>query len=74
MDIKVTFSGNDTQSTLKSCEFGEDAAQRAYKKAIEESAEFPEEVKHMIRNQQHLLKMSHDLIRNQRDENKEAVR
>lgn len=74
MDIKVTFSGDDTQATLESCEFGEDAAQRAYKKAIEESAEFPEDVKHMIKNQQHLLKMSHDLIRNHRDENKEAVR
>ena len=72
MDIKATFTGGDTKSTLEACEFGEDAAQRAYKSAIEESADFPDEVKHMIRNQQHLLKMTHDLIRDQRNESKEA--
>ena len=68
MDVKATFSGDDTQSMLEACEFGEDAAQRAYRDALEESADFPDEIKHMIKNQQHLLKMSHDLIRNQRDE------
>ena len=73
MDIKATFTGHDTISVLEACEFGEDAAQRAYKTAVEESKDFPDEIKHMIKNQQHLLKMSHDLIRNQRDQSKEAV-
>ena len=68
------YSGDDRHGILASCEFGEDAAQKAYKAAIEESRDFPDEVKHMISNQQTLLKMSHDLIRNQRDQYKEAVR
>jgi hypothetical protein len=33
MDVKVSFSGNDRQAILESCEFGEDAAQKAYKDA-----------------------------------------
>ena len=73
MEVKVTFSANDTQSTLSSCEFGEDAAQRAYQDALETSAEFPSEVTQLIANQKDLLKMSHDLIRNQRDQFKTAV-
>src|ERR1700712_1740886 len=34
MDVKSTFTGKDRQATLNSCEFGEDAAQKAYKEAI----------------------------------------
>ena len=33
MDVKATFTGNDTKSMLAACEFGEDAAQKAYAKA-----------------------------------------
>ena len=29
MDVKATFSGEDTKSTLAACEFGEDAAQKS---------------------------------------------
>jgi len=68
MDIKATFTGHDVASVLAACEFGEDAAQRAYHTAIDESKDFPDEIKLMIKNQQQLLKMSHDLVRNQRDE------
>lgn len=74
MDVKATFSGHDATSVLEACEYGEDAAQKAYQAAIGESRDFPDEVKHMISNQQTLLKMSHDLVRNQRDQYKEAVR
>lgn len=74
MDIKATFTGHDTTSTLEACEFGEDAAQRAYREAILESKEFPSEIQEMIKNQQHLLKMSHDLIKNQRDQHQEALK
>ncbi len=73
MDIQATFSGDATTSTLAVCEFGEDAVQRAYKEAVAESKDFPDDIQHMIKNQQHLLKMSHDLIRNQRDQNQEVV-
>jgi uncharacterized protein (TIGR02284 family) len=75
MDLQSTFSReeNSTASTLELCEFGEDAAQRAYKEAMKESKDFPEEIRHMIENQQHLLKMAHDLIRNQRNQNHEVT-
>ena len=73
MEVRVTFSGKDTQSTLSSCEFGEDAAQRAYKDAIEEGKDFPLEVRQLIENQKELLEMSHDLIRNHRDQFKTVL-
>jgi uncharacterized protein (TIGR02284 family) len=75
MDIKATFAGRDSSanSSLEACEFGEDAAQRAYKEAVAESKDFPEPIRHMIKNQQHLLKMAHDLIRNQRNQNHEMA-
>lgn len=73
MDVKATFSGHDTGSTLEACEFGEDAAQRAYKEAIKMSDEFPSDIKHMITSQKNLLKMSHDLIKTQRDQHKEMA-
>src|SRR4051794_19256532 len=34
MDVKATFSGNSRKSVLENCEFGEDAAQKAYKTAL----------------------------------------
>lgn len=73
MDVKATFSGHDTGSTLEACEFGEDAAQRAYKAAQTAADEFPSDVKHMITSQKNLLKMSHDLIKTQRDQHKELA-
>jgi len=71
MDLRSKFTKdeNTTAATLEMCEFGEDAAQRAYLEAENESKGFPEEIQHMIKNQQHLLKMAHDLIRNQRSQN-----
>jgi uncharacterized protein (TIGR02284 family) len=68
MDIKSTFTGHDKKSILESCEFGEDAAQRAYKMALEDRDELPYSIVQLIEDQKTLLRMSHDLIRNQRDE------
>ena len=36
MDVKATFSGNNRKTILASCEFGEDAAQKAYAEALDE--------------------------------------
>lgn len=74
MDVKATFSGHGTTSTLEACEFGEDAAQRAYK-AAQKAAEddFPADIKHMITSQKNLLKMSHDQIKTQRDQHKQMA-
>ncbi len=67
MDVKTTFSTNDRQSTLESCEGGEDAAQKAYKEALESDAEMSAEVRQLIASQQSELKTAHDLIRKYRD-------
>lgn len=74
MDIKSSIAGNDKKSILESCEFGEDAAQRAYKMALEDRDELPYSIVQIIEDQKTLLRMSHDLIRNQRDEYREMAK
>lgn len=72
MDVKATFSGNDTKSTLSACEFGEDAAQKAYAKALENESPVDSKVYDAIVRQKALLKGSHDLVRQYRDQYAEA--
>lgn len=72
MDVKATFSGNDTKSMLSACEFGEDAAQKAYAKAIEKDTALPRDIYDLIARQKSLLKGSHDLVRQYRDQYAEA--
>lgn len=67
MDIKSTFTGHDRQSVLELCEFGEDAAQKAYKEAIASDAEIDADTRQLITGQQEKLKTSHDLIKKYRD-------
>jgi uncharacterized protein (TIGR02284 family) len=66
MDVKATFRGDDRKAVLESCEFGEDAAQRAYKAALKEE-DVTENVRNVIEKQQSELKKSHDRIRDLRD-------
>ncbi len=65
MDVKVSFGGNDRHSILASCEFGEDAAQRSYREALQQN--LPEDVRQVIAEQQVALKAAHDEIRHLRD-------
>ena len=67
MDVKATFTGHDRQSVLASCEFGEDAAQKAYSSALESDAEMTADVRQLIANQKASLKTSHDVIKKYRD-------
>jgi uncharacterized protein (TIGR02284 family) len=67
MDVKATFSGNDRKGILASCEFGEDAAQRAYDTALASDAELPTEVRQLIAKQKDELRKSHDRIKRMRD-------
>ncbi len=59
MDVKATFSGNSRKSVLENCEYGEDAAQKAYKSALSDS-DLPQEVKTVIVSQQSILKADHE--------------
>lgn len=66
MDVKAAFTGADRKAILSSCEFGEDAAQRAYKMATE-SEGLPTHVMELVNRQKQELKASHDKIKALRD-------
>ncbi len=70
MDVKATFTGKDRTAILASCEFGEDAAQRAYRDALASDADIDTETRQLIASQKAALKDSHDLIKKYRDANK----
>src|ERR1044071_2404381 len=61
MDVKATFTGKDRKAILASCEFGEDAAQRAYEKALKED-DLTAETRQVIADQKARLRTSHDRI------------
>lgn len=67
MDVKATFSGDERKTTLESCEFGEDAAQKAYKEALSISSALPANVASTVSRQQAELRSAHDTIKRQRD-------
>jgi uncharacterized protein (TIGR02284 family) len=66
MDIKNAMSADEEKSVLASCEYGEDAAQRAYEKALDEK-ELPADTRELIATQKRALRESHDLIKRERD-------
>lgn len=66
MDVKAIFTGHDRKTILNNCEFGEDAAQKAYKMALEEE-ELSSHLRALINEQQIALKMSHNEIKRLRD-------
>jgi len=67
MDVKALFSGKDRHAILEACETGEDAAQNAYKEALEEEG-IPSFLREMISREKELLRESHDEIKALRDE------
>jgi uncharacterized protein (TIGR02284 family) len=66
MDVKSLFTGKDRQAVLNTCEFGEDAAQKAYKDA-EASEDILGNVRRLISSQKLELKTSHDKVKILRD-------
>ncbi len=70
MDVKALFTGKDRQAILENCEFGEDAAQKAYKMALASDAEMSAEVRQLITDQQAKLKTAHDTVKAWRDAHK----
>ena len=67
MDIKSSFTTSDRKSILESCEFGEDAAQRAYESALSSDQVMDATVRKVITEQKAALKSAHDLIKKERD-------
>lgn len=70
MDIQSTFTGSDRFTTLSSCENGEDAAQTAYKDALDSDQILSGDIRQLIENQKASLRISHDTIKKYRDMNK----
>jgi len=67
MDVKATFTGNSRKSILENCEFGEDAAQKAYRSALQDE-DLPSSFRTLVMEQQQALKVSHDKIKMLRDQ------
>lgn len=67
MDVKATFTGKDRKAILASCEYGEDAAQKAYDQALATDAELPTDLRQLITDQKSKLRKSHDKIKAMRD-------
>jgi len=67
MDIKSAFAGNSEASVLELCEYGEDAAQKAYEEALKSDVDIPPAIRELLVNQKEQLRNSHDIIKNQRD-------
>ena len=66
MDVKATFGGDDRHGILASCEFGEDAAQKAYKEPLEDDDLTPG-VRVTVERQKATLRQAHDKIKMMRD-------
>ena len=66
MDVKAVFTGHDRHNILENCEFGEDAALKAYN-AVFRSRDLPEYLKQMIVKQHDLLLQSHNQVKSLRD-------
>ncbi|WP_449437106.1 ferritin-like domain-containing protein [Pedobacter steynii] len=66
MDVKAVFTGHDRKTILNNCEFGEDAAQNAYKMALETGG-LSANLRSIIADQKADLRSSHDQIKALRD-------
>lgn len=66
MDVKAAFTGGSRKAVLENCEFGEDAAQKAYDMALKEEG-LPANIYSLISEQKASLKISHDKIKALRD-------
>lgn len=72
MDVKSSVQANKVQSALELCEFGEDAAQAAYRTALKHD-DLPEDIYELIEAQQEKLEYSHDEIKALRDAKKNTL-
>src|SRR5215211_2034509 len=67
MDLKSVVTGHDRKTVLNNCEFGEDAAQKAYDTALNSDVELEPSVRDLIVRQKATLKSGHDEVKRLRD-------
>lgn len=75
MDVKFAFTKQDAHSLLSDCEYGEDIAKSAYRKALDDKELIWEDDKvvTLLTNQMNGLKMAHDAIKALRDSTKKSA-
>lgn len=69
MDLKAAITGHDRKTVLDNCEFGEDAAQKAYDTALNSEVELEPSLRDLIIRQKASLKAGHDEVKRLRDMN-----
>ena len=67
MDLKAAITGKDRKTVLDNCEFGEDAAQKAYDMALNADVELEPSLRDLIVRQKATLKVGHDEVKRLRD-------
>lgn len=67
MDLKAAITGKDRKTILNNCEFGEDAAQKAYDMALNSDIEFEPSLRDLLVRQKTTLKSGHDEVKRLRD-------
>jgi uncharacterized protein (TIGR02284 family) len=67
MDIRSGISAHDRKSILSLCEFGEDAALRVYRLALESEVAIPRDIRELIEEQKDGIQAMHDIVKRYRD-------
>jgi len=67
MDLKAAVTGHDRKTVLNNCEFGEDAAQKAYDMALNGDTDLEMSLRELLVSQKAKLKVGHDEIKRLRD-------
>lgn len=67
MDLKAAITGHDRETVLNNCEFGEDAAQKAYDMALNSDVELETSLRDLVVRQKAALKVGHDEVKRLRD-------
>lgn len=67
MDLKTAISGKDRKTILDNCEFGEDAAQKAYDMALNSDVDLDPTLRELIVRQKSELRVGHDEVKRLRD-------
>ena len=67
MDLKAAISGKDRKAVLDSCEFVEDAVQKAYDLALNADITLEPALRDLVVRQKVMLKTGHDEVKRLRD-------
>lgn len=67
MDLKAAITGKDRKTILDNCEFGEDAAQKAYDTALNADVDLEPTLRELIVRQKAQLRLGHDEVKRLRD-------